>query len=241
MPVTVGGRDLTDVFVALKPLAKMTGQFVWAEGEGIAPGTPVAMGNVVNRVTLVPATGEASLGLPRPRGTARSQTPGDRFMIEGLQPGNYLLDASSVGQVKAVTWKGRDYTRTPFDASAGEDFLDVVVTITSKSTSLVGTVRDGSTSPAEPVAVIVFPAEREQWIDYGIQPQRLKSTQTTSLGVFRFSGLPAGDYYVVAVPADYVDAWHDPAFLAKVAPSATSIKLAWGDKKTQDLKLAVAK
>jgi hypothetical protein len=158
-----------------------------------------------------------------------------------MQPGKYLLDASSVGQVKTVTWRGRDYTRMPFDASAGEDILDVVVTITSKSTSLVGTVRDGPASGMEPVAVIVFPAERDQWVDYGIQPQRLRSTHTTSLGGFRFSTLPAGDYYLVAVPSDYVDAWHDPAFLEKISRAATPVTLGWGDKKTQDLKLVMVK
>ena len=49
--------------------------------------------------------------------------------------------------------------------------------------------------------------------------------------------MPAGEYYVVAVPAARRDAWRDPQFLEKLASVATRVTVGWGETKTQDLVL----
>ena len=60
---------------------------------------------------------------------------------------------------------------------------------------------------------------------------------TSSTGTYRFQSLPAGDYHLAAVSPDQADMANDPDMLAKLAPLATRVTLAWGDVKTQNLSL----
>jgi hypothetical protein len=237
MPVSVGSRDITDLLVTLRPSVRMTGTYVWAEGEGPDPNAPPRPGMNV-RAALFPAGGSASLGLPR---STSSATPGS-FAVDGLMAGEYVLDFSAGGgRVKSVTWKGRDYTYTPFDASSGEDISGVIVTLTNKGIVLTGAVLDGRGLPAEGAVVIVYPVEREQWSNYGFQPERLKTVTTTNLGAFRFQSLPAGDYFAIAVGPDQVDGWKDPAFLDRASRAATRLTVTWGENKSLDLRLTAIK
>jgi hypothetical protein len=161
--------------------------------------------------------------------------------VEGLLQGEYVVSVLSGGRVKSIIWNGRDFTNRPFDASSGEDFNDVVVTLTTKSIVFTGTVRDERGATSDEAAVIVFPVEREQWSNYGFIPDRLKAIQVTNAGVYRFQSLPAGDYFAVAVGPDLIDGWKDPAFLEKASRVATRITLAWGENKTQDLRVVAVR
>lgn len=242
LPVTIGA-DRADLVVTLRRMASMTGRIVWPEGEQ-RPEPPAGMPAFAGapRATLYPAGGEAWLGLPRSP-TPRGAEPTDRFVIHGLLAGDYLLSISSAvsGRVRSITWNGRDYTHRPFDASSGEDIVDVVVTMTTKSIQLTGTVLNDRGLPAGDAAVILFPVERDQWRNYGLQPNRLRSIATTNAGTYVSQSLPAGEYFAIAVHGDLADGWKDPAFLEKVSRLATRLSLGWGDVKTQDLRLSIIK
>jgi hypothetical protein len=243
MPVSVDA-DRSDLVVTLRRTATMSGRVVWAEGEE-APPLPEGMSASLSatRVTLFPAGGQAFLGLPRTSTPRTDSVPTDRFVVSGLQAGEYVLSVSlpRAGRMMSVTWNGRDFTNRAFDATSGEDIADVVVTMTTKSVVLSGTVLNERSLPADDAAVIVFPAERDQWSNYGLQPDRVKALATTNTGSYRFQSLPAGDYLVVAVHADLIDGWKDPSFLEKVSRLATRLTLAWNDNKTQDLRMSVVK
>lgn len=243
VPVSITG-DRPDVVVTLRRTATMTGQIVWADGESPPPppaGMPASL--AVPRVTLFPAGGQAFLGLPRPAtGAAAGAAAADRFTLSGLQAGPYVLSvAATGGRVQSMTWNGRDYTNRPFDATSGEDITGVIVTLTTKSILLSGTVRNDRGLPDDAAAVIVFPADRDQWRNYGLQPDLLKAIATTNTGTYRFQSLPAGEFLAVAVHVDQIDGWKDPAFLEKASRVATRLTLAWSDNKTQDLRLSVVK
>ncbi len=227
--VSVTNQDLTNVVVPLQRGVRMTGRFVW-DGERSPTGPPLVMAE--------PARGQASLGYPRSQATGLmvGKRP-DTFSLDGLLPGEYVLRFGG-GSVKSVAWDGRDYTYAPFDASAGRDFSDVVVTLTSQSILLAGTVRDDRGAASKDAAVIVFPVEREQWSAYGFAPPRIGAASVNTAGFYRFQRLPAGTYYVVAVDDSRSDAWQDPEFLEAASRSATRITLDWGTKATQDLVLS---
>jgi hypothetical protein len=104
--------------------------------------------------------------------------------------------------------------------------------------TVTGIVRDGQGLPAEAAAaVIAFPVEPQAWAAYGLTPRRIKSASTSSSGSFEMTTLPAGEYYLLAVPASQRLAWQDPEFLMRMAPAATRVRVQWGDTTAQDLRL----
>jgi hypothetical protein len=228
LSLAVEGADLRDVVVPLRRAVTMRGRIVW---EGIKPpmGIPV--------LRLEPANGNPALGQPR---TTPDQRGKDTFVIDGLLPGEYVL-AGIGARVKSVMWNGRDYTHRSFDAASGQDIDDVVITVTDQSILLTGAVRDDRGTASDDPAVIVFPVERELWTNFGFSPARLKAIQTTNAGRYTFQSLPAGDYYAIAVDAEHIDGWKDPAFLARAAPLATRISLAWGDRLEHNLTAVTVK
>jgi hypothetical protein len=227
--VAVTDQDLANIVVTLQRGVRMTGRFVW-DGKPPPSGPPLVMAE--------PARGQASLGYPRSQATSVliGKRP-DSFSIDGLLSGEYVLRFGG-GSVKSVIWDGRDYTYTPFDASAGRDFTDVIVTLTSQSILLAGTVRDDRGAVSKTAAVIVFPVERDQWSAYGFAPPRIGAASVNTAGLYRFQRLPAGTYYVIGVDDSKIDAWQDPQFLEAASRSATRITLDWGANATQDLILS---
>jgi hypothetical protein len=182
-----------------------------------------------------PANGDPTLG--QTRVPVRPVGDSAEFNIVGLQSGQYLLRLAGGRALKSITWNGKDYTYTPFDTSEGRDIAGVVVTLTTAQTTLNGVVRDRAGQVQDNAAVIYFPVEQAQWTNFGIQPSRLRSVASSTTGSFTLQSLPAGDYFLIAVDADQIDAWKDPAFLAAAARQATRISIDWGETKTQDLVL----
>ena len=80
--------------------------------------------------------------------------------------------------------------------------------------------------------VIVFPADRARWIDFGEQPRRLRAVGTDRRGRVVLSDLPDGEYLVVAVPAETPIHWRDASVLAALAPQATRVRLSGGGTQT---------
>jgi hypothetical protein len=236
--------DRLDLVVTLKRMASLTGRIVWPDDEK-RPDPPAGTPDFSSRprATLYPAGGEAWLGLPR-SATPRGGELADRFVIHGVLPGEYLLSVSDPavsGRIRSITWNGHDYTNRPFDASSGADIVDVVVTMTTRAAQLSGTVVTDRNLPLGDAAVILFPTERDQWRNFGLQPDRLRTVVTTNTGAYRFQSLPAGEYFVIAVQGDQAGGWMDPAFLEKQSRIATRFSIAWGEVKAQDLRLSVVK
>lgn len=231
IPIAVGARDETGVVVALQPVARMSGRLI---GETTPGSTPPAA--APRFVSLQSASGSARLGDPRSSST-RTVQPGE-FAIEGILPGQYLLRGNETGwMVKSVIVNGRDYTYTPIDIASGSPISDVVVTFTNAIPALSGVVRSDSGVAAD-AAVIAFPVEPEQWTRYGISPARIKTVQASTIGQYRFRNLPAGNYYLIAVPASLMHAWREPDFFKQAQPLATRVTIGWGEQKTADLKVS---
>jgi hypothetical protein len=234
MTVSVGGRDIRDLVVPLREAGRITGQYVL---EGSAAPPPAA--NMAAFIRAEPAGGRASLG--QPRNTISPRDESASFVIEGLLPGEYVLRFGSTGGkwiVKSIVWDGRDYTHAPFDAARGRDFTDVVVTFTDRLTTLEGSVTsaDGRQAPAG--VVIAFPAEKEQWSNYGLTPLRIATAKISNAGTFKITTLPAGEYLVIAVSDAQANAWHDPAFLEAAAPQASRLRLTWGQSISTSLRMS---
>jgi hypothetical protein len=160
-----------------------------------------------------------------------------------LKPGEYVMRIGLGGTrftIKSITIDGVDYTARPIDASVLGPRSEAIVTLTDKLTSVKGSVRD-SRGPVTSGAVLIFPADRSLWSRYGLRPSRLRGVPLAGASSFLVDGLPAGDYFAIAVSPSHLSAWQDPKFLERAAALATRFTLAWGEDRALDLQLAVVR
>jgi hypothetical protein len=57
-------------------------------------------------------------------------------------------------------------------------------------------------------------------------------------GNYNVGSLPAGEYFVVAIPERMAADWQNPKFLEGLTGDATRVRLADGDKRTLSVKVA---
>jgi hypothetical protein len=183
-------------------------------------------------LALESATADPTVGMP---GAAAD---GDgAFNIRGIRPGLYIVTSPSRDwHVKSVRIDGKDRSYVPIRIEPGQVVDDVVVTLTNSAGSLVGTVTDPA-GTAVRATVLVFPAEPEQWVDYGFNPRRIASVETDNRGQYEVPALPGGEYYVAAVSGSQ-DSWRTPGFFAAVTADAKRTSLGWGQRVACDVTLS---
>jgi hypothetical protein len=226
--ITVGDSDVRDVVIPLRPGASVTGQVVFAESSTPPTTQQVqAMG-----VLLSSEDGDTpGLGLQIARVSAAGT-----FTITAPAPGRYLVTALAA----PVGWRpsglrvdGQPLTK-PIDLG-GDDVAGVSLTFTDKAAQVAGTVRTASGAPSASADIVVFPAERNAWIQGSQNPRQPRIEQVPNTGAFTIVGLLPGEYFVAAVAdADTPDIV-DPAFLETVSKFATRLTLGAGEKKNQDV------
>ena len=229
--VSVGGAAVNGLAVQLRPNVQLRGRVVIESGAFLLQGGSAGGAGppVSGPVRAEPANADLTLGVP---GGMFDSTTG-RFSVDGLQPGEYVLRFMGLPPIKSITIGNADFTTKPIDTASGRDLDEIVITVTDKIATISGTVQTGARE-AMPSVVIYFPTDREQWSRYGLRPVRIGSTSVTSSGSYRLE-LPAGEYFVIAVPAARNKLWQDPRQLEKIAVVATRVKVGWNEKRTENL------
>jgi len=239
--ISVAGESVTGLTVQLRPNVRLRGRVVIESGafalSGASGGTsqPPASGPV----RAEPADGDLSLGLPGGRFDSTAGT----FSVDALQPGEYILQFMGLPTIKSITVGRSDFTTRPIDTSNPDGLDDIVVTVTDKVATLSGFVVSsvqGDGAQPRPSVVLYFPTDRAQWSRYGLRPTRIGSASVSSSGSYRID-LPAGEYFVLAVPAAQNRLWQDPKRLAAASAVATRVKLGWDEKRTETLTLKEVK
>lgn len=230
MGIGVGARDLANVALTLRTGLTVSGTVVFS-GSATQP-TPEQRSRIP--ITLEPADGRTA-GLS---GVVRGRIDASgTFTTVGVPSGKYILRVGGAPQewsLRDALHGGRDITSTAVELD-GESATGVVLTFVDRPTEVNGTVRDASGNADPAASVIVFPADQSLWVDTGSQPRRLRMVRAGQDGSFKVQGLPSGDYYLVAVDANAPRSWQDPAYLGQIARSATQVRLADGDTRTQSL------
>jgi hypothetical protein len=150
------------------------------------------------------------------------------FVTPRYPPGRYFLtvsppDASWV--VKSVSVAGRSVADAPITLATA-DIGDVVVTLTTRTAALSGTVR--ATSPDADVTVLLMPSDVERWIANALPSFLARRAATDEDGRFRIDRLTAGDYLAVAIDGATTVNLGDAAFVRALARAASAVTIADG-------------
>jgi Carboxypeptidase regulatory-like domain len=228
--VGVGGKDITDLAVNLRPGLTVSGSVLF-QGAATQP-TPEQRASL--SINLEPADGRTAGITAIVRGRVDA---GGTFTTMGVPAGKYILRVSGAPQgwsLRDAIHNGKDVTSVAIELD-GENATGVVLAFTDKPTELNGTVRDATGNADARASVIVFPADRTAWVDTGSQPRRLRQVRAGQDGTYKLAGLPSGDYFVIAVDDATTPSWQDPAFLAVMTKTATQVRLTEGEVRTQAL------
>jgi protocatechuate 3,4-dioxygenase beta subunit len=236
MPVTVGPEGLTGVTVRLATGFRISGRVV-LDG-GTAPKPP---GSLMEQGSLVmqPVDGHQIGYLPALRG--RIDADGTITSYE-IPPGKYIirmvLPAGSWATIapwlfKGSTVNGVDVAATPLDLQ--RDVTDLVITLTDHPSEIAGMVRNERGLPDPSAMVLVYPTDPADWSSFGETPRKIRNLRPGLDGRYRVPGLPAGPYFVAAIPDAQAVEWQDPRVLEAVSRTAARITLGDGEKKTQDV------
>jgi protocatechuate 3,4-dioxygenase beta subunit len=229
--VTVGGSDVTDVAVQTLAGSTITGRITF---EGADPPKP-------RDIELSPVPSDPDL-TPFVGGPGSADIRGDwTFEITSVSGPRYLrvVRAPKEWVLKAVLVNGQDAIDMPLPfGNKAESLKDVEIVLTDRTTTVSGTVAGVRDTSADADA-IVFATNRQLW--YG-SSRFLAHTAVAPDGTFTLRGLPAGDYYVVAVDRvpgiESDDEWQDPAVLDVLARQATRVTLGDGESRSLTLRLS---
>jgi hypothetical protein len=226
--VVVGDGGLEGVNLALREGYKISGR---VDFSGSAERPPPA------RLTQIPVIIEPADGRQRTNFQQPGRVgPDGTFTATGLLPGRYFVRVGGApgGWVtQSVTLGGVDVSDNPLELE--RDISGVLVTFTDRISDLRGTVR--GVKQEEPAAVLVFPSDTNAWKNFGINPRRMRMTRANLTGAFAFGNMPAGDYYIVAVPDEYSGEWTDPAYLDVLTRVAMRITIGDGERKVQEVEV----
>ena len=227
MPLAVGDQDIRNLAVQLQRGPRVSGRVVY---DGTSP---QLTSDQLVRVTIAldPADGRTF-----PGGVGQGQFDASgRFKTLGLLPGRYMLRI--VGNLGLWSVDSEQ----PITV-AHTDISDVVITLKDRQAVLSGSVRDARSGQADVNAVVLlFPADRAQWLNSTASPRRLRSTRVSIRGAYQLDSLPAGDYVAVAIDDRFSVDWQDPQRLDVLSRSGTRVTLGTGAKQTLDLTTAVVR
>ena len=145
-----------------------------------------------------------------------------------MSPPLWTMKSAHVGQIDAAD--------VAFEIGAGGEAPEISITFTDKLGELSGRLLDGVNNPTSQLSIILFPTDKAMWSQAS---RRIRSpVRPANDGVFKFTTLLAGEYFLAALSDfDQADVYK-PEFLEQVAAVAMKITIGDGEKKVQDLKIA---
>ena len=172
-----------------------------------------------------------------PNPIARVDRTTGAFTLEGIQAGTHLFRSQGSPRgwtLKSVMLNGRDIIDEPVELRSGQRLSGVTLVFGDKLTEVNGTISDEQNNPVTEYTVLAFPVDSSRW---NAQSRHIMTTRPDQNGKYQMRGLPAGDYYLVAVDPSEQGEWFEPAYLDAHRASATKFTLTDGDVKTQDFRL----
>ncbi|PYR24971.1 MAG: hypothetical protein DMF92_21465, partial [Acidobacteria bacterium] len=111
------------------------------------------------------------------------------------------------------------------------------VELTNRLTDLSGLVTNGRGAAVKDYSVVVFAQDRDKWT---ANSRYMRTGRPDQDGRFKVTGLPPGEYHIVALDYVDMDQWTEPDYLERVRSKATSVTIGEGERKSVDLKINTA-
>jgi protocatechuate 3,4-dioxygenase beta subunit len=224
--VTIGGKDLGDYSITLRPASTVAGVL---RGQG----TERAVAADGFRLSLVPAVRDelsAEVLLPQ---IAKDGT----FRFDAVPPGVHRLRVDSPTGLVAhsAMLDGRDLLDEPLQLFSGQAVEGLAVNVSDRLAILDGVFTDEAGRPASDYFVVVFPVNSSLWEE---RSRRIRALRPGTDGRFEAAGLPAGEYFIAAVWDVEPDEWYKASFLDQLVRNAVKVTLTDGMRTTQHLRVS---
>ena len=126
---------------------------------------------------------------------------------------------------------GKDLSDESFEATSEPG--DVIVTLTDRTTTVSGVVNGPEGRPDAEATVLAFPPELART---GVR--RRQAARVDKNGAYTISGLPAGEYFFVAINDRFAADWEEPPFLNSLVRLGTRATVPNSGATTLDLRTA---
>jgi hypothetical protein len=222
-PVTVADRDVSSAPLMLQSGFRVAGRLV-VEGDAAT----LPMNRMFVNLESVDRTlfGEFSEIQVAQDGTFRSvEAPSARYRLTLPLPSGWF--------VKGITRNGQALDDLPFELKAA--LSDLVITVSNRGARIRGNVRTAAGAPDATAAIVLFPADARQWVDFSAYARGIKDVRAARDGAYSIADLPAGDYLIVAMPQQQLD-WTQPKFFETLSRLASRVTLGAGDAYAFDLR-----
>ncbi len=223
LPVTVIDEDVSKLAIEMQ-----TGRRV----SGIID-APAGSGSRTDKISIIVVPARPGLS----RTTAPTVANG-RFFTAPLIPGVYDIRVSGLPPgmyLQDITVDGSSALDAPAELGFFDD-TEIRISITDRPTVIEGAVRDSNNALASGAAVVVMPVAASGW-----NPNRSRVTRASMNGLFAVTGLPAGDYLVVAFDDAAGDGLQDERVLRQLRTQATRISLRDGASRNLQIRLSAVR
>jgi len=228
LPISVSGEDVSNVVIVTAKGATASGHLTFEEG---------AKPNNLTNIRVMPASTDGEPGPPMMFGDSNSVKADGTFEVHGLTGTRLfrLVNVPNGWMVKSVRLNGTDITDTGMEFKPGEAITGVEIAMTSRLTSVSGTVTGTGSEPVTDYTLVIFSDDPQRW---ALPASRyIAGRRPDQNGRFEVKSLPPGSYYAAAV--DYLPDgdWNDPEVLDRLKANAKKFSLDDGESKTLELKI----
>jgi len=223
--ITVAGDDITDLqLVSSKPLS-VSGRVI--VDPAAAPSLPASL-----FVAAFPMDG------PNFGGGGPGRVADDYTFVLKTSPGRAritLSNAPAGWSIRALRLNGADVLDSGIEFKPNENVRGLEVELTNKVSVVTGLVTTGRSEASRDYTAIAFSQDSDRWKD--TNSRYIRTGRPDQDGRFKISGLPSGDYLLIAVDHINPGESSDPEFLERIRTKATRFSLSEGEMKSIDLKL----
>jgi protocatechuate 3,4-dioxygenase beta subunit len=233
--VAVEDRDVTGLEVTMAKGFRVSGQVTFENPDDLA---------LEEEFYVALTSFGIGDGLTSQGWSQMSMGPDGAFVVLGIPPGRYWIRPSlnSDCRMRGCTsdetwhWKGTTLDGRPLPYNVIDingDVSDLEVTVSTRTSGVVGSIVNAEGGPDTSADVIVFPSDTTLWSEDVFSP-RVRRVHATSTGLFEFTDLMPGDYYLVAVEGGY---HHEgPGALERLVADAETVTVTDGTLVTRTLR-----